>query len=232
MTAATTTSSVVEVLARCWARLVREHPEIPPCVIVIGTQSRHRAHGWHWSGRWAVQAGEPRTEIAIAGEHLADGPHAVLGTLIHEAAHALAVGRKVKDTSRGGRWHNRRFSALASELGLIVVTCKQIGHRTRGLTDEAAATWRFELLELMDAMRRSDHARRIPPGTPTGGTGTGGTGTGGTGTGGTGTGGKPTNPAPLLCSCVPARRIRVAPTVAARGPIICSICLQCFGGAA
>ncbi len=30
----------------------------------------------------------------------------VLGTLLHETAHALAHVRDIKDTSRQGRWHN------------------------------------------------------------------------------------------------------------------------------
>jgi hypothetical protein len=35
---------------------------------------------------------------------------------VHEAAHGLANTRGVKDTSRQGRYHNKRFRALAEEL--------------------------------------------------------------------------------------------------------------------
>jgi len=38
--------------------------------------------------------------------------------LLHEAAHGLAAARGIRDTSRAGRYHNRRFLALADELGL------------------------------------------------------------------------------------------------------------------
>jgi hypothetical protein len=38
--------------------------------------------------------------------------------LLHEAAHGLAAAREIRDTSRAGRYHNRRFLLLASELGL------------------------------------------------------------------------------------------------------------------
>jgi hypothetical protein len=39
--------------------------------------------------------------------------------MLHEAVHALAHARGVKDTSRGGKYHNKReFVALADELGL------------------------------------------------------------------------------------------------------------------
>ena len=39
--------------------------------------------------------------------------------MLHEAAHALAIRRGIKDTSAAGnRYHNKRFVALAAELGL------------------------------------------------------------------------------------------------------------------
>lgn len=45
--------------------------------------------------RWA--------EVFVGGEGLARGPADVLATLLHEAAHALAHARNIKDTSRQGR---------------------------------------------------------------------------------------------------------------------------------
>ena len=39
--------------------------------------------------------------------------------MLHEATHALAAQRGIKDTSAAGnRYHNKRFVALAAELGL------------------------------------------------------------------------------------------------------------------
>ena len=35
-------------------------------------------------------------------------PADVLDTLLHEAAHALAAARGIKDTSRQGRYHNKK----------------------------------------------------------------------------------------------------------------------------
>ena len=54
----------------------------------------------------------------ISGEGLRRTAHDVLGTLLHEAAHALAHARGIKDTSRQGRYHNKHFKTLAEELGL------------------------------------------------------------------------------------------------------------------
>ncbi|WP_219419925.1 hypothetical protein [Pseudonocardia nigra] len=44
----------------------------------------------------------------------------MLGTLLHEAAHGVATTRGIKDTSRQGRYHNRKFAELAEELGITV----------------------------------------------------------------------------------------------------------------
>jgi hypothetical protein len=54
----------------------------------------------------------------VAGECFAEGAEHTLTTILHEAAHALAHVRGVKDTSRQGKYHNRRYLELAAELGL------------------------------------------------------------------------------------------------------------------
>jgi hypothetical protein len=56
--------------------------------------------------------------LFVGGEGLKRGPTAVLGTLLHEAAHGVAAARGVQDTSRQGRFHNGRFKAIGEELGL------------------------------------------------------------------------------------------------------------------
>ncbi len=63
---------------------------------------------------------QPRApELFVAGELLAAGGRAVVEVMLHEAAHALATKRGIKDTSAAGnRYHNKRFVAPAAELGL------------------------------------------------------------------------------------------------------------------
>jgi hypothetical protein len=46
------------------------------------------------------------------------GPGPSLERLLHEAVHGIAAARGIRDTSRAGRYHNRRFLAVACELGL------------------------------------------------------------------------------------------------------------------
>jgi hypothetical protein len=46
------------------------------------------------------------------------GPGPSFERLLHEAVHGVAAARGIRDTSRAGRYHNRRFLAVACELGL------------------------------------------------------------------------------------------------------------------
>lgn len=66
-------------------------------------------------------------EVFVGGEGLAAGDAQVLGTLLHEAAHAIAHTREIQDASGQGRYHNRRYAALAAEVGLAVAKIGDIG---------------------------------------------------------------------------------------------------------
>ena len=61
-----------------------------------------------------------RAEVLVTADGLAGSAVDVLGLLLHEAGHALASERGVKDASRQGRYHNRDFKTIAEELGLDV----------------------------------------------------------------------------------------------------------------
>src|SRR5690348_11098347 len=114
-------SRILKVLEDTWLEIRRWHPDIPPAVIIIasGTDGKQARLGHHAPGRWNV-AGEQYAEVMISGEGLRRTPNEVLGTLLHEAAHALAHERGIKDTSRQGRYHNKHFKNCAERLGLAV----------------------------------------------------------------------------------------------------------------
>jgi hypothetical protein len=86
----------------------------------------------------------------------------VLGTLQHEAAHGLAYARKVSDTSRQGRYHNRRYATLAGELGLEVAQVDRIGWSATSVPEPTAARYVEVLAELATALvlwRRAEQTR-------------------------------------------------------------------------
>jgi hypothetical protein len=127
----------------------------------------------------------------------------VLGTLLHEAAHGLAQARGVQDTSRQGRYHNRRYATLAGELGLEVAGVQPIGWSATTVPKTTAAAYAGPLEDLAAALvlwRGQEH--RLGPG------------------------GRSRNLLAAACGC--GRRIRVAKTTLAEAPILCSLCSQPF----
>ena len=146
-------SRILAVLEDIWQAIRQHHPEIPPVVIIIasGTEGKQARYGHHAPGRWYV-ANQERTEIMISGEGLRRDAQSVLGTLLHEAAHALAAARGIKDTSRQGRYHNKHFKTLAEELGITVDFDGVIGWSITTVPDQTAAHYAEQLAALKTAM--------------------------------------------------------------------------------
>lgn len=136
-------SPVLAILESAWVAIRKSHPDLPLVAFTIGGSETARGH-FH-AETWADTAtsGYTRHEVFISGERLKDGPQEILATLLHEAAHALAYVRKVADTSRGGRFHNTRFKALALELGLDVSQVGTIGWSGTTLSEGTAASARY-----------------------------------------------------------------------------------------
>jgi hypothetical protein len=114
--------------------------------------------------RWQVN-GADRHEVLVGSEGLHRGRMEVLGTLLHEAAHGLAQARSIQETSRQGRYHNRRYATLARELGLEVTTVKPIGWSATTVPETTASVYAGQLGKLAAALvlwRRQEH--RIGPG--------------------------------------------------------------------
>ena len=120
-------SRIITALERAWAAIQDRHPDVPGVVIMTGAGSNQKgtprdigyAATTGPNGGPRQQNGPRAPELFIAGELLSAGGRAVLEVMLHEAAHALAAQRGIKDTSAAGnRYHNKRFAALAAELGL------------------------------------------------------------------------------------------------------------------
>jgi hypothetical protein len=118
-------------LDEVYASLRADHPDLPRALVTVEEAHpavERRAASWR-AGQFVTAAGvfEGRIAFIYPSPHRAvphvlftGSPETVIGILVHESAHALATARGIKDTSRGGTWHNERYKALAEELGLIV----------------------------------------------------------------------------------------------------------------
>jgi hypothetical protein len=156
-------SVLVAALERAWAAIRRRHPQVPEVVMAVASGSVGRRGelklGHFADRRWTVATSE-RPELFVGGEGLAAGPVEVLGTLLHEAAHGLAATRGVQDTSRQGRYHNRRYATLARELGLTVQRAGSRGWTATTVPAETQAVYAAVLDDLGRALvlwRRAEH---------------------------------------------------------------------------
>lgn len=200
-------STLLKVLEDLWAAIRARHSEIPPVVIIIasGTGGKQAKWGHHAPGRWH-QGGTEHAEVMISGEGLRRTPREVLATLLHEAAHALAAARGITDTSRQGRYHNRKFAALAQELGLDVAEdpAGQFGWTLTTVPDTTAGRYAAGLDLLTAAMTIWRSAENTPGSARK----------------------RDTNLIAATCPC--GRTIRVAASTLKEAPITCQACDGCF----
>jgi hypothetical protein len=197
-------SLLVAALEHTWQTIRTRHPEVPDAVLVVasGSEGKRLNLGHFAPHRWQVH-GTDRHEVLVGGEGLDRGPLEVLGTLLHEAVHGLACGRSIQDTSRQGRYHNRRYAQLAVELGLEVTSVKPIGWSATTVPEPTASAYAGQLEELQTALVLW---RRLE--TPA--------------TAGT----RSRNL--LACRCPCGRKLRAARTTLAEAPILCGACAQPF----
>jgi DnaJ domain/SprT-like family len=194
-------SPILKVLEDVWLEIRRWHPDIPPAVIIIasGTDGKHPRWGHHAPGRWNVN-GQQYAEVMISGEGLRRTPDEVLGTLLHEAAHALAHSRGIKDTSRQGRYHNKHFKTHAEQLGLAAGHDQRNGWAVTTITDVTRIAYARQLHDLAQAMTLWRHGETTTgPATR-----------------------RNSNFIAAACPC--GRSIRVAASTLAEAPITCHAC--------
>jgi len=96
-------------------------------------------------------------EILISAEGLYRGGREVMETLLHEAAHHLALERGQKDVT-GYQYHNRTFKRNAEELGLTVNKMKNRGFAHTEMPDETADRYKIQITLLEGVVK----ALRMP----------------------------------------------------------------------
>lgn len=217
-------SALVASCEEAWRSIQGRHPDVPDVVLVLGTgveRGRLVKLGHWWGGRWLAD-GIVRGEVLLAGEALHLRPVQVFEVLLHEAAHGLNAGRRIKDTSRGGRYHNARYKATAEELRLLVTAMPPYGWAQTELGPEALLLYASDINRLGQAMRI---ARRLGAEVRLGEQESDGQEPGPLG-GDRHRTGAPTKARPAECGC--GRKMRMAPSILAKGPVLCGLCQQEF----
>jgi hypothetical protein len=208
-------SRLVAALEAAWTAIRTRHPQVPEVVLVVAAGSDRRARGLtlgHFAaGRWELAShgdndteSARRPEVLVGGEGLRRGAVDVLGTLLHEAAHGLAYSRRIQDTSRQGRFHNRRYAALAHELGLQVAQADGLGWSATSVPGATVDAYDEPLNVLAAALtlwRRRELAGTAGPERPR---------------------------SSIACACSCGRRLRIARSTLEVAPILCGACGQAF----
>ncbi|MFC9250639.1 hypothetical protein [Amycolatopsis thailandensis] len=210
---------LVSALSAIWRAIQAQHPDVPDVVLTIGsgTDPRRRTSSklGHFARRqWVRPApagaedaeAEFVHELLVSGEGLARGPVEVLGTLLHEAAHARAEALGIVDTSDEGRYHNKRFAKLAEELGLAVTDAGRIGWAATSVPADTAELYRDQVEQLRGALTTY---RVPPPSRPAGAAREG-------------------RMLAAVCGCPKPRRFRIPRATFELGGITCDLCRQPF----
>lgn len=96
---------------------------------VITVQSSPKTYG-HCSSApvWSdKKQGAERYEINVSAEHLTRPIQNIMATLLHEMVHQYCAENGIKDTSRSGTYHNKRFKKEAEQRGLVISYETKIG---------------------------------------------------------------------------------------------------------
>ncbi|MFF0145798.1 hypothetical protein ATK36_1073 [Amycolatopsis sulphurea] len=228
------TTRVMHAMEQLWAAIRHRHADVPDAILVLasGTMgTTTEIHGHFARARWHVGDGvDPRAEFFLGAEGLRRSPAEILSTTLHEAAHGIAATRDIVDVS-DGRYHNKRFAALAAEVGLRADQADRIGWSATTALPETVATYRAELSTLEAALTVWRHTEQevavraiapppdiedpdtpaLPPVVvaPVDGRGAHRGGP---------------NYVAAICRCEPPRRIRAARSSLELGPITCTLC--------
>jgi len=209
MTRNDTTSKIVSALEKAWGEIRVQHPEVPDAVMVVasGTMMATKRLGHYAEGRWSrrdEQGAARIAEVLVSGEGLQRPAGEVMDTLLHEAAHGLARARDLKDTSRGGRYHNKVFAQLAGEMGLKVEKLGSFGLAATSLRPETVMKWKNTINDLGAAIRYYRHAE------------------------GQGEGQEKKKSRLLKAMCQCGRKIRLSQEVFDQAAIVCGSCEEPF----
>lgn len=176
-------------LAHAWAEIQRHHPELPDLAA---------------------------PEALIGESSSACGAELSFERLLHEAVHGIAATRGIRDTSRAGRYHNRRFLSIAEELGLehTEEPHPSSGFSLVSLTPETRKRYR----PAMERLQRALKAHSVATAADTKRSFRGPAARHGSSGGGV--------RVKAVCDC--GRNVRVVPSVLAQAPIVCGGCGKPF----
>ena len=123
--------------------------ELQRPVITVSPDAKRGAYGWctawkAWTDKGPEAVEDVRAvkedgfyEINICAEYLSRPFGQIAETMLHEMVHLYNLQNDVQDTSRAGKYHNKKYKAAAEAHGLNVEKDSKYGWCRTSLNDEA-----------------------------------------------------------------------------------------------
>lgn len=116
------------------------HGNLKRPVITVSPDTAN-AYGWctaykAWADKEDAKIDEGYYEINICSEYLSRPTEQVIGTLLHEMVHLYNLQEGIQDTSRGGKYHNKKFKAVAEAHGLTIEKDEKYGWTKTSLNED------------------------------------------------------------------------------------------------
>lgn len=117
--------------------------ELETPIITVAPDERHRCYGWctTWKA-WNIVGEHERPgyyEINVCSDYLHRPMMDTAETMLHEMAHLYNLKHEIKDCSRAGTYHNKKYKETAEAHGLTVSQSQKNGYAITELNKEATA---------------------------------------------------------------------------------------------
>lgn len=203
-------SRAVGMLEKVYFHLNEDFFESALPIPIITVQSKPGTYGHCTVAKVWQRPGGDTYELNIAAEVLNYPIEETLDTMIHEMVHLYCRENGIKETSRGGKYHNGKFKAEAEKRGLVCYQCGQYGWNTKAGDNLVEYALSKDWNEIRIGRNTGYQPIRI-----------GGMGTSQIGVIGVGGGKRPSSTRKLQCPCC-GNSVRATKTVR----ILCMDCMQ------
>jgi hypothetical protein len=154
-------SLVIAALERCSAAIQIQHPEAPDALINV--ELRRCPTASFIRSVWITSKGDTAA-ITLSKAALLQPAAKLFAIFLHEVAHGLANARGLQDTSRQGRYHNKRYVRCAEEIGLVVgPRDEESGFANTWLHADTRACYEIEIASLERALTVFPNRQALAP---------------------------------------------------------------------
>lgn len=131
--------------------------------LYVNVQTSKNAYGHFSPNRWVLGEKKERVDELALNPEFFESPLEVLDTMLHELTHVYCNQNNIKDTSRGGHYHNKRFKDVAEKFGLLCVPTENGWNTTAKGNEEKLEALNSTLPYPItcDMVRRSDRRKKV-----------------------------------------------------------------------